>query len=71
MDYDTIAKKLVKLRGERTQSEVAEAIGINQSRYAMYETGKRIPRDEVKVKIAQYFGKTVQEIFFDCDVHMV
>lgn len=31
----------------------------------MYETGKRIPSDDVKVRIAKYYDTTVQEIFFD------
>nr|DAE59471.1 MAG TPA: hypothetical protein [Caudoviricetes sp.]DAK89788.1 MAG TPA: hypothetical protein [Caudoviricetes sp.]DAZ21113.1 MAG TPA: hypothetical protein [Caudoviricetes sp.] len=31
----------------------------------MYECGERIPRDSVKVKLAQYYEKTVQSIFFD------
>ena len=30
----------------------------------MYERGERIPRDQVKKRIAHYFGKTVEEIFF-------
>lgn len=55
---------LRSLRGERTQEQVASAIGITKSSWAMYERGERIPRDEVKVRIADYFGKTVQDIFF-------
>lgn len=65
MDKQKIAEKLISLRGKRTQSEVAKALNISQSSYAMYETGKRIPSDEVKIAIAQYYEKTVQEIFFD------
>lgn len=55
---------LRQLRGEQTQVAVATAIGITKSSWAMYERGERIPRDEVKRRIAAYFGKTVQEIFF-------
>lgn len=57
-------KMLRQLRGEQTQVEVATAIGITKSSWSMYERGERIPRDEVKRRIAAYFGKTVQEIFF-------
>lgn len=60
-----IAKNLVNLRGEKTQSNTAKELGIAQSTYALYETGKRIPSDDIKVTIAEYYGKTVQEIFFD------
>ncbi len=64
MDKEKIIKNLVALRGEKTQAEVAEAIGVGQSTYAMYETGKRIPSDEVKIRIAKYYSSTVQNIFF-------
>ena len=55
---------LKELRGQRTQEEIAKEIGITQSSWAMYERNERRPRDEVKVKIARYFHKTVEEIFF-------
>ncbi len=59
--------KLKELRGNRSQESVANDIGITKSSWAMYERDERTPRDEVKVKIAVYFHKTVQEIFFsDC-----
>ena len=55
---------LRKLRGNKTQEEMAKAIGVTKSAWAMYERGERVPRDEVKIRIAKYFSKTVQEIFF-------
>lgn len=61
--------KLKELRGERSQEEMAKEIGITKSSWAMYERNERIPRDEVKVKIANFFGKTVQEIFFGNTEH--
>lgn len=57
-------KKLVELRGKQTQQEAAKNIGIATSTLGMYEKEKRIPRDEIKIKIAEYYQKTVQEIFF-------
>ncbi|MCB6475557.1 helix-turn-helix transcriptional regulator [Emergencia timonensis] len=65
MDTTSISEKLVKLRGNKTQDEVARAIGISPSAYAMYESGARIPRDRIKVKIAKYYKRSVQFIFFD------
>lgn len=61
--------KLKELRGNRSQEEIAREIGVTKSSWAMYERNERIPRDEVKVKIASYFGKTVQEIFFGSVEH--
>ena len=55
---------LKHLRGDMSQEAIARDIGITKSSWAMYERNERTPRDEVKVRIANYFGKTVQEIFF-------
>lgn len=69
MNSKIIAKRLTDLRGNNTQKYVADKIGLAQSTYAMYESGKRIPSDNNKIKIANLYGKTVQSIFFDFDVH--
>lgn len=65
MDTTKIAENLTKLRGKRTQAEIAGLLGIGQSTYAMYETGKRVPSDEVKIRIASLYKKSVQSIFFN------
>lgn len=64
MEMQVIAKKLIELRGAKTQKEVAEAIGVSVSAIGMYETGVRIPRDEIKIKIANYYKVSVGDIFF-------
>ena len=64
MDSEKIAQTLVELRGARPRAEVATALGVSVSALAMYETGARILRDETKRKIAQYYEKTVEEIFY-------
>ena len=63
-------EKLRKLRGNKSQEEVSRAIGITKSSWAMYERNERVPRDEIKIRIAKYFKKTVQEIFFGQDEHI-
>lgn len=68
MNKRKIAKTLVSLRENKTQKEVATDLGISVSALAMYEQGNRIPRDEIKVMIADYYGKSVQEIFFNENV---
>lgn len=65
MDKKAIAERLISLRGTKTQAEVAKALGISQSTYAMYEIGRRIPTDEIKIRIANYYNTTVQNIFFN------
>ena len=64
MDRKRIGERLVKLRGNRTQEQVAKALGISTSALAMYESGKRVPRDEVKLAIAEFYKSSIQEIFF-------
>lgn len=43
--------KLRELRGTWTQNDVAEAVGVTKSSYAMYERDERTPRDEVKIHL--------------------
>jgi DNA-binding XRE family transcriptional regulator len=64
LDKVAIGSRLKELRGDKSQNAVASAVGVLQSTYCMYETGQRIPSDEVKKRIADYFHKSVQEIFF-------
>ena len=64
MNSKVIGERLTKLRGEKTQEKVATENGISISALSMYEQGNRIPRDEVKVKLAKYYGTTVHAIFF-------
>ena len=61
----SFGKTLRKLRGDKTQDEIARNIGITKSAWAMYEREERVPRDEVKVQIANYFKMSVQDIFFN------
>ena len=66
MNPEKIGKKMLDLRKEKqeTAEQMAEALGISQSAVAMYENGKRIPRDEIKIRIAEHFGVSVESIFF-------
>ena len=67
MDSRMIGNRLVALRGERTQEDVAKAIGVSVAAIGMYERGERIPRDEIKIKLASYYDTTIQSIFFDSE----
>lgn len=64
MNKDKIAERLRKLRGDKSISTVAADIGITPAALSNYEQGIRIPRDEIKVKIAKYYKKSVEYIFF-------
>jgi transcriptional regulator with XRE-family HTH domain len=60
----TIGKRLRQLRGERTVREVAKSVNISESALSMYEADQRVPRDEIKVRLAKYYKKSVETIFF-------
>lgn len=64
MNRMEIGKKLIALRGNKSQVEVSGALGISPSALSMYETGERVPRDEIKIKIADYYNQSVESIFF-------
>jgi putative transcriptional regulator len=64
MEPQVIAKRLLQLRGEKTREEVAYKVGISVSALTMYETGNRIPRDEIKLRLARYYNTSVEAIFF-------
>lgn len=59
-----IGKRLVKLRGNKTQEEVAENVGISKSALAMYESGKRIPRDTIKIRLCDFYNVNLVYLFF-------
>lgn len=64
MNAEAIGKRLIALRGKRLVKDVAKALGISASALSMYETGQRIPRDEIKIRLARYYDRTVDSIFF-------
>lgn len=58
-------KRIRDLRGDVPRSVVSRKLGIPYSSLEYYESGKRMPPDESKVKLADYYGRSVQEIFFE------
>lgn len=69
MDKKSIGKRLSQLRGNKTREEVASDLGISLSALQMYENAQRVPKDEIKIKLANYYKKSVQELFFDNQNH--
>lgn len=64
MDAKKISETLRLLRGDKTLETVSKETGLTVSALSNYENGIRIPRDEVKITIANYYNKSVEEIFF-------
>jgi SOS-response transcriptional repressor LexA/DNA-binding XRE family transcriptional regulator len=57
-----VARQLRKVRGSLTQAEFAQLLGIKQQQYSRYESGRRIPPDDVLLKAARYAHIDVQNI---------
>lgn len=69
MNAIKIGEILTNLRGDRTREEVANAVNISTSALAMYETGNRIPRDNIKIRLARYYKKPIVDIFYASEQH--
>lgn len=71
MDAKLVGERIKNLRQEKkmSQQELADAINVASSTVSMYEKGERIPRDQIKLAIANLFGVTVDYLFFGVDTH--
>lgn len=65
----TTGQKLRALRGDRTQKSVARDLKITPSALSMYEKDNRVPRDEIKVRLANYYSQGVAALFFGEEEH--
>ena len=76
MGYETldavqIGNRIKGLRESRkeTMMDLSRAIGTSESAIGMYESGQRVPRDEIKIRIAEHFTVPVESIFFPRTQH--
>ncbi|MBN1537352.1 MAG: helix-turn-helix transcriptional regulator [Anaerolineales bacterium] len=51
-------------QGEITQQDLANAVGVTRLTIHSVEKGKFMPSVFLALKIARYFGKSVEDIFF-------
>lgn len=65
MDKKKIAQRLIELRGNIPREKVCTDLEISFSSLQSYELGLKIPKDETKKKLANYYNTTVQNIFFE------
>ncbi|SDH82596.1 DNA-binding transcriptional regulator, XRE-family HTH domain [Aneurinibacillus thermoaerophilus] len=65
-------EKLISLRVVKglSQDEAANLIGISRSMLAMMELGKRLGRYPTLKKVADFYGSTVEEIFYAQNAHV-
>lgn len=64
-EVDRLNLKELRIEKGLTQEEVAKAIGISTSYYGMIEIGRRKSTLKVAKKIANFYEKTIDDIFFN------
>ena len=66
MDIKAMGNRIRMLREELGQTKrfVAKQTGISYSSICQYEYGLRFPSDANKVKLASYFGCSVEYLFY-------
>ncbi len=57
MKYERL--KELRIKAKKTQTEVGEALGVNQRTYSNYELGIRSLSAEILTKLADYYGVSV------------
>ncbi|KPV41991.1 XRE family transcriptional regulator [Alicyclobacillus ferrooxydans] len=60
---------LIKLRGTRSRREVALELGITPQMLGMIERDQRNPSLDLAKRIADYYGVSVEVIFFNQNGH--
>jgi len=60
-----LTNRIRVLRAEQriSQSELAEAIGVSRKTISTIEVGRFTPSTVISLKIARYFGVSVEEVF--------
>ena len=56
--------KVARAEMDLTQEELAKRIGVSRQSINAIESGRDVPSTVLALKMAQVFGKPVEEIFF-------
>lgn len=61
MESNILGKRIKYLREKQnlTQIELSKLLNIGNTTLSQYESGQRVPSDEIKAKIADFFGVTI------------
>lgn len=63
LPFSNDIKSLRFLAGEMNQTELGEIVGVTRQTIAAIEQGRYSPSLEVAFRIAQAFGKSVEDVF--------
>jgi putative transcriptional regulator len=53
---------------EMSQADLAEAVGVTRQSIHSIEKGKFVPSTLLALKLAKFFNKTVEDIFFIIEI---
>ena len=56
--------KVARAEADLTQEELAQRVGVSRQSINAIESGRYVPSTVLALKMAQVFGKPVEEIFF-------
>ena len=59
-----VGDRLRKLRGRKTRRDVAFDLDVSPQAVWLWESDQRVPGDGMKVRIADYYRKSVSAIFY-------
>lgn len=62
--------KKARLKKKITQEEAAKAIGISYSMYVKIENGNRGASQKTMKRMADFFGESVDSLFFEDFIHI-
>ena len=66
MEFSTGQKlRQLRIKANKSLEHVASDLGISYQSMQAYENDTRNPRDQIKIKLANYYNTTVGFIFFD------
>lgn len=60
-----VREMLIEARGEKTQQEIADNLGISQKYISKLERGQRNPSMKLACKISKYYGISLKRLFPD------
>ena len=61
MDNNLLGSRIARLREEKelSQLELAKMLNISNTTLSQYESGKRVPSDEIKKQMADFFDVSI------------
>jgi len=67
---NVLGKRIKSLREDNNlnQKELAKILNISNSTLSQYETGQRIPSDDVKISIAKYFDCSIDYLLGNSNI---